>query len=390
MGCTWRCRCTTSQTVRHQTIFAGILVILGSVVHPASTKPVTASYSIDDVGTLGGSEAFAYAINDRGDVVGLSRTRGDAAEHSFMYRSGPLTDLAPLNSGSFLTYGPSGLNNRGQVASGIVHNGTYVPALYDSRSGRISLLGTLGSSASEVFNGVATAVNDFGHATGYSMVDAVVRHAFLWRDGRMTDIGSLGGYSVAMGINNRDVIVGFSSDTPFGYSHAITYHDGVMEVINPFGNPTNESVATAVNDRGEIVGYGSTPDGSAFHAFLSVAHTITDLGTLPGGFNSIAYGINDHGDIVGIADAPFTTTCTDYQTGQQVPCVEYHQHAFVYQRGVMLDLNQLIPAGSGWELEWASGVNTHGQIVGYGTRNGRFRSFVMTPVHRDETRRNSR
>ena len=56
-------------------------------------------------------------------------------------------------------------------------------------------------------------------------------------------------------------------------------------------------------------------------------------------------------------------------------------HAFVYIDGKMWDLNDLIQPNSGWRLDWATGINDFGQIVG----NGRFldasRSFRLDPVH---------
>ena len=54
-------------------------------------------------------------------------------------------------------------------------------------------------------------------------------------------------------------------------------------------------------------------------------------------------------------------------------------HAFVYSGGKIKDLNKMIPAGSGWVLTIASGINAAGQIVGMGTHNGKTRGFLLTP-----------
>ncbi|MUN39358.1 hypothetical protein [Actinomadura litoris] len=62
------------------------------------------------------------------------------------------------------------------------------------------------------------------------------------------------------------------------------------------------SRATAVNDRGVIVGYGDTANGENHAIRWNRRGRVTDLGTLPGGAHSYAYGINDHGDTVGYAD----------------------------------------------------------------------------------------
>lgn len=54
-------------------------------------------------------------------------------------------------------------------------------------------------------------------------------------------------------------------------------------------------------------------------------------------------------------------------------------HAFVYD-GSLRNLNQLLPAGIGWELIEATDINDAGQIVGYGRFQGRIRAFLLTPA----------
>ena len=95
---------------------------------------------------------------------------------------------------------------------------------------------------------------------------------------------------------------------------------------------------------------------------VSMTYTVKDLGTLPGGSNSYAFGINDSGQVVGRSD-----TSSRYA------------HAFLYSNGQMQDLNSLIPVGSGWILREAWGINTSGQIVGWGVINGHSRAFLATP-----------
>jgi len=87
------------------------------------------------------------------------------------------------------------------------------------------------------------------------------------------------------------------------------------------------------------------------------------LGVISGSA-SWGFGINDSGIVVGQS--------TYDQTGSY--------HAFVYNGRKMLDLNKLIPANSGWELDVANGINDAGKIVGYGTRNGTtLHAFLLTP-----------
>jgi probable HAF family extracellular repeat protein len=358
------------------------------------------AYVVTDLGTFGGTESFAYAVNNRGDIVGLSRTNGDASTHAFLSRRGSLLDLYPLNSQNVQTVGPSGINNRGQIASGLIVNGIYVAAVFDVETGATTILGSLGGTAFGLFNGVATAINDAGQAVGYSYLDSVNRHAFLYSHGVMTDIGSFGGYSVALDINDEGSVVGFASESVNGFPHAFVYDRGVMREINPFNGPNNESYAESVNNSGQIVGEALNPAGF-FHGFVlstrsddgdgidSLERTgrgpdhkhasITDIGTLEGGRNSEAFSINRRGQVVGIADYPYLTEC--HSNGVVYPCTKYAQHAFLYAAGVMTDLNSLIPAHSGWDLQWAFDINDRGEIVGYGLFHGRVRAYALTLVH---------
>jgi probable HAF family extracellular repeat protein len=363
----------------HVYLMLTLSAALGSTAVPeADVRPVR--YSIADLGTLGGTESFAYAINDRGDIVGQSRLTGDTSSEGFLYRRTRLTNLAPVNSGHIQTVGPTGINKRGEISCGVISNGLYVPAIYDVHQGSIVTLGSLGSPASSGFSGVATSINDRGQAVGYSYLDGFNRHAFLYSDGEMIDIGSFGGYSLALAISNTGVIVGASSDTVAGYAHAFVYRDGVMSEINPFGGPNNESYALGLNDDGVVVGEGLNATGTAFHGFIFADGLVTDIGTLPGGRNSSAFSINNKGQIVGVADSPFDGICYVRATGVSVPCISYAQRAFLYQDGEMMDLNSLIPSDSGWNLQWAFDINGRGQIVGYGVREGKFRAYLATPV----------
>ena len=89
-----------------------------------------------------------------------------------------------------------------------------------------------------------------------------------------------------------------------------------------------------------------------------------DLGTL-GGASSFANAINNHGQVVGYSVAP------NNGGGR----------AFLYSDGRMTDLNTSIPAGSGWFLENATGLNDGGQIAGYGeSPSGQIDAFLLTPV----------
>jgi probable HAF family extracellular repeat protein len=108
-------------------------------------------------------------------------------------------------------------------------------------------LGTLGGRYSH-----ATGVNSSGQVVGYSDLSPSVYHAFLYQGGTMQDLGTLGGdKSVALGVNSAGYAVGYAFDAN-GAARSFEYGAGVMtEVVG-----SNREFATAINDKGEIVGSG--------------------------------------------------------------------------------------------------------------------------------------
>jgi probable HAF family extracellular repeat protein len=340
---------------------------------------ISQRYFLTDLGTLGGTESFAYALNDHGQVVGSSRLPGDTATHAFLYSGGRMVDLSPLNSGNIQTVGPTGINNAGQIASGLVIDGVYSPAiLLDSKSGALTPLGSLGGVTSFGFSGVANSISNLGDVAGYSYIDTANRHAFLYFNGRMTDIGSFGGYSAALDVNDRGTVVGFSSTTSNGRAQAFVYKSGVMTNIDPFGFD-GESIARGVNNLGDVVGEFLIQNQTAHHAFLYREGAFYDIG-FSDSPETVAFAINDDGQVVGVTLVPYQDLCLDSHTGRYEVCTKYTRQAFLYQGGQKFDLNRLIPANSGWELGWAFDINSHGQIVGYGSVSSGFRAFLLTPA----------
>ena len=211
--------------------------------------------------------------------------------------------------------------------------------------GSIIDLGTLGGRYSE-----AKAVNASGDVVGSAGLPGPVdvRRAFLWRNGVMTNLGTLGigrntvaNYSFAFGINDAGQIVGESTTPLTYYHHAVVWWNGSIIDLGAKG-PSSYSSAYAINNAGDAVGSGDVASG-ANHALLWRGGQIIDLFTL-GGSTSNAYGINNAGQVVGAS-----TTTGDLAT-----------HAFLWQSGVMTDLGTL-----GGLSSYANGINDAGQVVGY-------------------------
>src|SRR5260370_32680520 len=91
---------------------------------------------------------------------------------------------------------------------------------------------------------------------------------------------------------------------------------------------------------------------------------MTDLGALSGFLYIQPYAINAQAVVVGQASNDPPTS----------------GRAFIWQNGVMSDLNTLIPGGSGWVLRIATGSNDNGQITGNGPVGGQTHAFRRTPI----------
>ena len=259
----------------------------------AAPAPATASsaapYTIKNLGTLGGTNSRASAINNTGETVGWSEIRS-GQRHAFLYRAGVMHDLGALAGGRSEA---NAVNDAGTaVGFSTILSGDVRAVRW--QGGVKKNLGTLGGR-----NSVATGINDDGVIVGYSQTKTGASHAFVWKNGVMTDIGTLGGTeSRATGINAAGRVVG-TSTTASGERHAFAWKDGKFQDLGDHGTVSGE--ATAINS-GRIVGFFGVPEDAENSdadspAFVFSAGVVTIIQTDK--TVSQARGVNADGIVVG-------------------------------------------------------------------------------------------
>ncbi len=311
-------------------------------------------YKLTPVGTFGGPDSFGDGtgpanfnlnyLNNLGGTVGTASTStADPfapdclfdcnVDDAFVFQNGKLTSLGALTATD--SSWAFGLNDFGLVI-GVSENGLADPA------------------------------------TGYPEY-----HAVVWNDGKIKDLGTLGGsVSLAQAVNDLGMVVGAAAnDIPDDYANslgpcttlqcwpvttqlrAFLWQGGKMKDLGTLGG--NDAVAVLVNQLGQVVGESytnATPNATTGvptqDPFLWQFGKMIDLGTLGGTFGEVS-SINNRGQIVGQSNV----------TG------DYGPHPFLWQKGVMTDLGDLVtipgeagPAGADW-------VNDFGEVVGVSINN---------------------
>jgi Protein of unknown function (DUF3466) len=182
-------------------------------------------------------------------------------------------------------------------------------------------------------------------------------------------------------INGHGLLVGTArlNRADDSIQRAILVNDGVVTVLDPAPGATT-SRGTDINSVGQVVGNPAVrgvhvvqQPGRAF-LFDSITGSTTDIGTLPGYQNSVATAINNVGQVVG-----YTWLPENWQPGNE--SAEFRR-AYVYDHstGAVADLNLLIPPESGWYLVDAFDINDAGQIVGRGLIGDEMHAFLLTPT----------
>ncbi len=273
-------------------------------------------------------------INDQDLVVGTREGATIGVEPIEWSKNGGMTIL-PTSTLAMAT----AVDNKGNVLGGIDNgHADNLAVMWTGPTHTMTDLGVLwvDPTLPDYATSIADAINAQGHITGsssagqgttFDTAQSFGLHAFLYRGGKMQDLGALApnaedNVSEGLGLNNLDEVVGASNTT-----------------------------IPAVNDQGQ-----PCPDcGVSSHAFLWRAGKMTDLGTLAGipGWNSQAGAIDDQGEIVGWSDSNVNGTST--------------HRAFLDVGGQMLNLQFYIyDRDPNVRLTEAVAINCEGWIVANG------------------------
>jgi probable HAF family extracellular repeat protein len=352
------------------------------------------------LGALGGTSSAANSINNRGWVTGAANLAGNTTVHATLWIYGKTIDLGTLGGPSSAIAWTAVKNNNGLIA-GISDTSIVDPlgevwscaeGFFPSSSGHTCLgfawqggvmraLPTLGGN-----NGFAAGDNNLGQIAGWAetpihdptcIPPQVLQFEAVVYGPKQNQIQQLPPFpgdvdGAATAINDPGQVVGISgicANAIGGASaaHAVLWENGTPTNIGNLGGVA-WNTPTAINNKGVVIGFSDLPGDSAgspnYHAFLwTKSGGMTDLGTLPGDTMSVAWGINAQGQVV----------------GQSIGSAG--SRAFLWQNGVMTDLNTLVAHGP-LSLVYANDINESGEIVGgaYNSATGDSPAFLAVPL----------
>jgi probable HAF family extracellular repeat protein len=355
---------------RFRSAHVACLAVLGlaagvpAVAAAAPAAAPTATYTITDLGSLGGGVAHGLAINATGQVTGDSLLAKQVMvpcpypqppnqkcsanlDHAFFWSNGTMTDLGTLGGNN--SQGVA-INGSGEVvgASSPKTTGSDQVFLSNARDHKLTAL---------PFMNQALGINDAGQIVGQCNelpANPEVFACVVSSNGTTTQLGDsvppLGNSNLscseAVAINNNGQALANCHGAALPENGAVVWANGTPTVVATLGG---SAAGTAINNSGHVVGIAQTGTG-AEDGFLWSNGTTTDLGP-----NFHPAAINDSGVIVG---------------GQ-----------FVDSGGTVQNLNTLIPAASGYQIQNATGINDNGQIVANAIHiaTGQTHALLLTP-----------
>lgn len=289
-------------------------------------------YNVFDLGVVGNPPAGPYIIRNDGLISGAAATPDGSSMHAVLWYKGRKIDI-----------GKPGLGGPNSAAFGVNEFGQTVGQAETSRPN----------------------AEDFCGFNAYGFASSTACRPFLWQDGVMTKLPTLGGHNgFANSINNRGVVAGIAETDatdptpgcPVHQFEPVVWERGRIHSLPPYSGDS-DGVAAQVNDKGQVVGASGTcgsfnPNTGLYlvenHALLWENGIATDLGNL-GGEGGLAgnhaCALNDQGQVVGHSDLPNDASF----------------HGFLWTRETgMKDLGTL----SGDFASLALGINDGGVVVG--------------------------
>jgi probable HAF family extracellular repeat protein len=382
--------------------WALLAIAVGSAAQTSASQP--SHYTITDLGTFGGAYSNAYGLSETGMVAGGAATSTDTdgiAQKGFLWNGKHLTNVGNIGGSSCPDCSSEAGGPNSRAASAVVSE-TPKPAFMNEdfcgfgthrqclgavwQNGVLKGLPNLSGGR----NGQAYWINVHGQLAGFSetgVMDSTCAssvpfqvlqfEAVIWGPlGNVRELKPLPGDSVgfAFGVNDSGQAVGASgtcSNTSLppvnpGAPHAVLWQsNGTPTDLGSLqGQPFN--VATSINNLGQVAGNSAAADGSIHSFFWTKSAGMTDLGTFPNAIATIApccHVLNNKGQITGF--------WIDDQGNLS---------AYIWQNGLMTDMNTLISANSGWYLLGTAGINEAGQIAGFGVNpSGEVHAFLATP-----------
>lgn len=348
--------------------------------------------------TSAGTPSGANGINNRGWVAGFSTTV-EGTREATLWRNGSSIQLGTLGGPNSNVPWP-GLNNGGMVV-GISQTGEPEPLNQSFscgpflggatgeicrgfvwESGEMTPMPTLGGH-----NSFATDVNSRGQVVGWAETaihgptceppsQVLQFRAVLWepRKDRIRELPPLSGDSVsaATAINNRGQVVGISGACGVAVGgvsarHAVLWEKGSVNEIGDLGGAA-WNTPMDINARGEVVGFALAADGSALRAFYwNEGDGVRPLGTLEGDVGSQALGINARGQVVGLSNGADGSSAVIWLDGEA---------------GEIIDLNSLVGPDYAGHLISAGHINGRGMITGHAVDavTGETVTFVARPI----------
>jgi len=316
-------------------------------------------YRVVDLGDPGGG-SFSQGTTDNqpGWIAGWS-TQADFTVHAELWRGGAAMDLGTLGAPTLNSAVAWPNRNDHGVIVGISETNELQP------------------------NGESWSC----YLAVFFVGDGHVCRGFVWSNGRMSALPTLGGDNgFATGVNNRDEIVGWAENTThdptcgeFTNTGQVLQFEAVMWVqdraesgyraieLPPYPGDL-DGAATAINQWGEVVGISGICDaaiggGTAKHMVVwKHGQVLRELPTLGGGYWNTPMDINDLGDITGFSDLP----------GDGPTIAQANFQAFLWSARPFTCNGATVPGGSTCNLgalgpgliSEALGVNNHDQVVG--------------------------